>query len=332
MNTPASRSTNDPAKGLSRVDRAIESLAKIPKVAIMSVIGPFFLLVAGYLLWINYGAKHLNKSLYGVLAENIIVTPQPAWIPSPILPEIFQQSDLGRLSTLDRQMSSAVYNAFRLHPWIRRVFRVQPLAGAQVQVDVEYREPLAMVYCEVPSEVDGQDRQNSPELQKPVSTGIQTGGRTMKFLPVDVDGVLLPTKDFKPEQVPQFMLIYAQSAIPLGLEGSEYGDIRIKEALLLCRLLKSHREKLGIERVYVYPDPGSEGPSRWNLELTTRSKKIRWGHPPGMESPGEPGFPAKFRKLSDFLLRPTPSESTQTEYDLVASAKTKLGSLINSAR
>jgi hypothetical protein len=329
MNTPASRSTNDPAKGPSRLELAIESLAKIPKVALVSVFGPFLLLVAGYLLWVNYGAKHLNTSLYGVLAENIIVTPQPAWIPTPILPEVFQQSDLGRLSTLDRQMSAAVYNAFRLHPWIRRVFRVQPLAGAQVQVDVEYREPLAMVYCETSIKIESNKSRDGNRLPKPVSTPIQD--RAISFLPVDADAVLLPTKDFRPEQVPQYMLIYAQSAEPSGLIGSEYGDSRIKEALLLCKLLKDVRETMGIERVYVYSDPASEGPSRWTLEITTKSKKIRWGHPPGMESPGEPGFPAKLRKLGDFLLRPSPSETTQTEYDLVASAKPTLGNLLKPA-
>ncbi len=332
MNNPASRSTNDPAKGSPRWQRALESLARIPKIAFISVLGPFVLLVVGYLLWVNYGAKHLNTSLYGVLAENMIVTPQPAWIQSPVLTEVFQDSDLGRLSTLDRQMSSAVYNAFRKHPWIRKVFRVQKLAGAQVQVDVEYREPLAMVYCEVPNEVDSQERPNATKLQKPVSTPIQKGDRTIAFLPVDVDGVLLPTKDFTREQVPQFMLIYAQSAAPLGMVGGEYGDARVKEALLLCRLLKDDREKMGIERVYVYPDPASEGPSRWTLEITTRTKKIRWGHPPGLESPGEPGSPSKLRKLGDILLRPKPSESSQTEFDLVVSAKPSLNNMLNPSK
>jgi hypothetical protein len=274
MSNPVARSTSDHADGSVSWSRLLESLAKIPKIALVSVIGPVVLLVAGYLLWVNYGAQHLNKSLYGVHAENIILTPQPAWIKSPVLTEVFEGSDLGRLSTLDRQMSAAVWNAFRAHPWIRKVFRVQKLAGAQVRIDVEYREPLAMVYCELPNTQGSNSSRQESQLQKPASTltvqSNQTSDRMISFLPVDVDGVLLPTKDFKPEQVPQFMLIYAQSANPIGLVGGEYGDARIKEALLLCRLLKDVREKMGIEKVYVYPDPASEGPSNWTLELRTK--------------------------------------------------------------
>ncbi len=330
MANPAPRSNNDRSTGASRGQNVLEALAKIPKVTLLSTIGPAVLLVFGYLLWVNYGAKHLNTSLYGLHVENISLTPQPDWIRAPVLEEVFQGSDLSRLSVLDHHMSSAIYDAFRAHPWIRKVFRVNKLGGGQVRVLVEYREPLAMVYCERPkSKVDNASGGTAQRREKPISTSSSPQGandqRNISFLPVDVDGVLLPTKDFQPDQVPKFMLIYAQSAVPLGMIGSEYGDGRIKEALLLCRLIKDVREKMGIERVYVYPDPTSQGPSKWTLDLTTHTKKIHWGHPPGLESPGEPGIPAKLRKLGEFLLNPSATESSLNEIDLVISAKSTLG-------
>lgn len=334
MANPAPRSKDDRGSGNLRVNYWIETLAKIPKVAFISIMGPAFLLVVGYVLWVNYGAKHLNKSLYGLHIENISLTPQPTWIQSSVLTEVFQGSELGRLSVIDRQMTPALYNAFRTHPWIRQVFRAYKLTGAQVRVDVEYREPLAMVYCEISNQEDKSHSVKGQSLNgKPVSaSGVvqnSNSGRRISFLPVDADAVLLPTQDFKPDQVPQFILIYAQDATPIGMIGSEYGDVRIKEALRLCRLLKDVREKFGIERIYVYPDQSSQGPSRWSLEITTKNKKIRWGHPPGLEAPGEPGFPAKLRKLGEFLLNPTQNEVALSEMDLVISAKPTLGSKLS---
>jgi hypothetical protein len=125
-----------------------ELLGKIPRVGLLSILGPSVLLIAGYWLWISYGAKHLDRTRYGLRQENILLTAQPPWIRSPVLEEVYRGSDLGRLNVLDRQMSPTVSTAFQMHPWIRKVFRVQKLAGEQVEVLVEYREPLAMVFEE----------------------------------------------------------------------------------------------------------------------------------------------------------------------------------------
>lgn len=332
MVNPAPRSNNDRSSGAIRGQAVLAALSTIPKISLISVVGPAVLLVLGYLLWINYGAKHLNTSLYGLRAENITLTPQPDWIQSSILDEVYQESDLSRLSVLDHNMSSALYDAFRIHPWVRKVFNVKKLSGMQVRVLVEYREPLAMVYCEPLKSGTEQGPSGKGSTEKPVSTVKHNPANqeqtSVKFLPVDADGVLLPTKDFQSDHILKFMLIYAQSAVPIGNVGSEYGDARIKEALLLCRILKNDRERLGIERVYVYPDANSQGPSRWTLELTTRTKKIHWGHPPGLEAPGEPGFPAKLRKLGEFLLTPKPNETSLNEIDLVVSAKPMLGKML----
>lgn len=327
MPSLTSRSNGDRGSGGARWQRIIGTLSGLPKIALISTLGPALLLVAGYLLWRNYGAAHLNTMLYGVQSQNIVLTPQPVWIRSNVLDEVCEGSNLERLSTLDRQMSAVFYNAFRSHPWIRRVIHVGKAAGGIVRVNVEYREPLAMVYCELPSPPDSLSAataSNEWTVKTSTPSKAPTNNQKISFLPVDAEGVLLPTQDFQPEQVRQFMLIYAQGAVPIGMIGSEYGDARIKEALLLCRLVKDVREKLGLERVYVYADPSGQGPSQWTLELTTRDKRISWGHPPGLESPGEPGFSAKLRKLGDFILSPTSSEATLTELDLVVSAKSAL--------
>jgi hypothetical protein len=307
-----------------------ELLGKIPRVGLLSILGPSVLLIAGYWLWISYGAKHLDRTRYGLRQENILLTAQPPWIRSPVLEEVYRGSDLGRLNVLDRQMSPTVSTAFQMHPWIRKVFRVQKLAGEQVEVLVEYREPLAMVFEEAMAKSSAGWAATRTSLP-PGGEGTaedSTASSSMNFYPVDVDGVLLPTKDFRPEEIPNYMLIYAQGSTPVGKKvGGEYGDSRIREALMICRLVRDERQALELERVYVYQDPDSEGPAKWIFELTTRRKtRVYWGHAPGREVAGEPGSPAKLRKLRELLLNPTPEQASEKSFDLVKLARPMISS------
>lgn len=307
------------------------TLGKVPRVALLSVVGPFLLLVIGYVLWITYGAKHLDRSQYGLREENLHITPQPAWIRSDVRKEVFVGSSLDRLNTLDKQMGPVVYNAFRVHPWIRKVFRVGKISERDVKVLVEYREPIAMIYEE---SVNVESlRSRSTAAGKTASGGFISNvdaesnpRQTFHFFPVDIDGVLLPTKDFLPEQIPNYFLVYAQGSVPRGKKfGGDYGDTRIKEALLLCRALRDDREPLGLEKIYVYPDGGDGLAAHFHLEITTKSgKRIQWGHAPGLETSGEPGAPAKQRKLREILLNPNSPDAAAMEIDLVDKAKARL--------
>jgi hypothetical protein len=335
---PEPETGKEPDRGSSAQWQSfVATLSRIPRVGLISIVGPFVLLVAGYCLWITYGAKHLDQAKYGLKQDDFVLTAQPHWIKSNVLEEIFVGSNLGRLSTLDHQMSATVYNAFRVHPWIRQVFKVQKYSG-NVQVLVEYREPLAMVY-------DESSANSRPAISKsPSDRTAQPGALTsttpstperrpaINFFPVDVDSVMLPTQDFSSDQIPNYFLIYAKGAVPLGKKfGDEYGDARVKEALKLCRLLRDDRESLGLEKVYSYPEVnGGVGP-HCTLEITTKTgKNIRWGHAPGFEIAGEPGAQAKHRKLREILTNPNSPESSAPEIDLVEKAKARLSNLFRS--
>jgi hypothetical protein len=324
-----------PASASPSIGKAIAAtLAKVPRVALISVVGPLMLLVLSYVLWITYGAKHLDRTQYGLREENLLLTPPPAWIRSDVRKEVFTGSRLDRLNTLDNQMGSVVFDAFRKHPWIRKVFNVGKLSGRDIKVLVEYREPLAMIYEQALGQSTPQSRSVENGGSKTPSTELVSGKTSNPsakpsphFFPVDVDGVLLPTKDFLPEQIPNYFLVYSQGSLLQGKKfGADYGDVRVKEALLLCRVLKTDREPLGLERIYVYPDE-TEGPmAHCRLEITTRSgKTILWGHAPGLEEPGEPGAPAKQRKLREILLNHESPDANATEIDLVDKAKARLG-------
>lgn len=291
------------------------SLEKIPRKALLSVLGPVLLVCIGYVAWQRYGAAHLNLAYYGLTADSLIVTDRPAWIRSDVTQDVFKGGSLGRLSLLDRQMSATVYNAFRAHPWVRKVFRVQKESG-QVRIDLEYREPIAMVYYESKTPI------LQPSVQPTTLGGLPEKQNVLEkpthsYLPVDSESVLLPTQDFQPDEVRKYMLIYAKDATPTGLVGAEYGDTRIKEALLLCKLVKSVRDDLLLERVYIYPDASRSVPTKWLLEITTSSgKRIQWGHAPGLEQPGEAGMIAKLQKMTQFLRSPSPSQAGLNELDV----------------
>jgi len=298
------------------------------------VIGPLVLLIGGYFAWIQYGAPNLDRAVYGLKAENLIVTSKPAWIDANVTQEVFQGADLGRLSVLDREMSATVFNAFRTHPWIRKVFRVQKISGCQVEINVEYREPLAMIYWEMPNGLQPQNASStvmtggSPDgdTRNEPAQGIgQPSEKSASFVPVDLDGVLLPWRDFGSDEVLRYWLIYAKNASTSGRVGADYGDVRVKAALRLCLLLKEHREKLGLERIYVYPSANPDNSptgSKWILEVTTRNnQRFLWGNPPGLESAGEPNSLAKAERLIQLTQRPTSDQSKLVEFDLSKASK-----------
>lgn len=307
------------------------TLSKVPRVGLISIAGPVVLLVVGYLLWINYGASHLDRSRYGLKSENISITPPPPWIQESIVDQVFKEADLGRLSTLDKQMTEVVSHAFRIHPWVRQVFRVHKFAGGQVGILVEYREPMAMVYEGGESKLTTPIAHNEPAPSVGRIASNETGEveDDALFLPVDVDGVLLPTNDFTRDSIRNYFLVYAHGAVRSGKKfGTDYGDVRIRDALQLCRLLRDDRARLELEKIYVYPDPSRNPAIRSTLEITTKSgKRIHWGRPPGFEIPGEPGAPAKHRKLIEVLSNPDSPHATATDIDLVEVAKAKISNL-----
>lgn len=271
----------------------------IPKAAILSMVGPMALLLAGYLGWRFYGAKALDTTYYALKQENIHISDKPSWLKSDIVTEVFEQSDLGRMSLLDEQTAAVIAKAFDNHPWVKKTHRVHRMAGGQIMINAEFRQPLAMVHCQA-------------------ETNASTGSMDQEsFLPVDADGVLLPTKDFSQDDIPNYLLIYAQNirASHYPRVGMILADPQITEAILLCRFLAPLRAQ-GITKlssIYVYPNTGSN--SRWKLELTTKGgPRIMWGSAPSHESSTEPTANTKLKRLVDLIS--DSAKWAQSEVDL----------------
>lgn len=260
----------------------------ITRTALISIIGPAALLVFGYIGWMQFAANKVDSAYFGLRAEEISLTPRPAWIQSDIVQEVFEGSKLNEVSRLNHQACATVARAFDLHPWVRRTIRVKKLSDS-IAVDVEYRKPVAMVA------VLTEENSRQPS----------------GYYPIDSEGVLLPTGDFSADSAIQdYFLIYTLNTnLNSNTVGSVFGDARILEAAKLCELLEPLKEPLSLERIYVYQDAQMSGRSRWIFELSSQSKnalpaeKYVWGHAPGAEVGGELEATEKIKSLLDYRAR-----------------------------
>ncbi len=294
MSSPAQKSFRERFAGIWQY---------VPGGALLFAIVPLVLL--SYLGWFYYGAQHLDQALYALTAEHLTVTSQPAWIPtSNVRQEVFQRARLDRISLLDPKANATIAQAFEAHPWIRSTTRVTKVAGGKVAVDVVYRQPLAMVYCQPRS----LDAQSAPQTVK------EPG-----FFPVDAEGIMLPIEDFSQAQVLEYFLIMADNATPSGQIGMAFGDVRIANALKVCGLLESERRRQKLQRVYVEQDHRSSGDSPWIIVLETTDKhQIVWGHMPGAEGMGEPSAPEKLRTLWAWLETQREAQATGKSLNLLS--------------
>ena len=96
--------------------------------------------------------------------------------------------------------------------------------------------------------------------------------------------------------------------MPPSEVGMTYSDTRIKQAILLCRLLESARVELRLAGITVERDDRMGGPSPWILHIRTSDNRlINWGHAPGNEAPGEPTPQEKFTTLVKWHADPSSS-------------------------
>ncbi len=251
------------------------------------------LLVISYFAWRHWGAHHVDQALYALRLENLVTTPQPTWIRnSKVRDEVFHSGGLGQLSLLDPQASATIAHAFESHSWVQRTTYVKKNSDGKVNVDIVYRRPVAMVYY-------------------PGSSEVIPG-----FFPVDEEGVVLPKSDFDSSQVTSFFMIYADGAAPPNDIGMAFSDIRVRQALALCRFLEPSRIELRLEGIYVERDLRMGGPSPWIMRIrTSDNRAITWGHAPGVEMNGEPDAQTKLAAL----LRWHNSSNSTIEIDLTKS-------------
>ncbi|KAA5546903.1 FtsQ-type POTRA domain-containing protein [Roseiconus nitratireducens] len=244
------------------IRRLLRRLVKAP--AAWSLIWPLLLIVASYFAMTRWYAEYLADQYRSIDPQLVSVSQPHRYVRSDIVDEVYRATDLAKLSPLDRQATAKLASAFASHPWVRHVQSVRKLPGGKVDVQLEYRVPVAVFH--VTSD------------KHPVDSNL--------YFVLDGEGVLLPTEKMTLDDTPDFIHIEVREAYPSGEEGTPFGDRRVESAALLAKLLMAVREQIRIAKITVSGDPRMNLVPQLEL-ITGNNTRLFWGSPPGMEQPGE---------------------------------------------
>jgi hypothetical protein len=247
-----------------------------PRIGRLLVIGALIAGLGGgivYFAWRQVRDHVVGGSEYQVDPEKIAVTPPPPWIRSDVRAEALQDASAGGpLSLLDSNLTIRMASAFAAHPWVGRVERVSKRYPASVEVVVSYRKPVAMVEV--------------------------TGGA----LPVDADGVVLPSRDFANGEAEQYPRIDEIHTTPTGPMGVRWADPAVLGGARIAAALATDWQSLGLFRVV----PTDRKPARSGFEyeyvLYTRAgTRVDWGRAPSNDSAGELPLATKIARLREYV-------------------------------
>jgi hypothetical protein len=227
-----------------------------------------FLASAAMLAWRKYGPEIANNPRYYLDEEKVEVTNPPNWIRTDVKSEVFRNKGLHELSLLDRGLVSKIADAFALHPWVAEVKQVRKHAS-RVVVSLEYRQPIAMI--KVP---DG-------------------------LIPVDKEGVLLPTDDFSRGEIRSCLRVNIPNVSPYTDAGIAWEDQRVIDAARLADAWGENWKKLKLYEIVANERPDDPMNRRATFfELRTKlGSRIVWGHAPGKEHDNEASAETKIEAL-----------------------------------
>jgi hypothetical protein len=194
---------------------------------------------------------------------------------------------------LDQQLVLQVKQAFGVQPWVRRVLLVNKRYPSTVEIELEYRRPVAMV--EIPA-------------------GMFPDYNYEGLLPVDQEGYLLPV-EVSEQEAQRYPKIGGIDSSPAGPPGNPWGDPRVAEAAEIVLLLEPLWEPLGLYKVEVPPRRSPiDGPLPEDFVLVTRQRRrFQWGSAPGKERAGEERGVDKADGLKLFLEQKGPLDNLKTE-------------------
>ena len=239
--------------------------------------------VLAALAWAGQGAWRLaqgplqNDARYLVTAQSIQISTPPPWVREDVRSQAVARAGLqGPLSVLDSaQLPARLAEAFRLEPWVKSVQRVEVIASNQVQVDVKWRQPIAVVELAADSRVT--------------------------LLPVDDQGVRLPEpglSEAELRRLPRITPVYHAPTV-----GDTWTDPQVTGALLLVCRLHQDWARLSLANVTPSVRPEIRGDQQfYHYELLTiGGTHIVWGAAPHVIAPDEPAFDVKLARLKQFV-------------------------------
>jgi hypothetical protein len=222
----------------------------------------------GAAVWPRVAALVAGRDEAILVPDAIELRGKAPWVKADIRAEALRASSLDQpLPLHDPELPVRLARAFDMHPWVRRVVRVDVRHPAAATVEVECREPVAMV-------------------------GVDGG-----LLAVDAEGYVLPSADFTAESAAGYPRLTGIGSSPQGPEGALWGDAAVEEGATLARVIGPEWGTLGlVECRPAAAEPGSTAGRAWEL-VDGEGRVIRFGSAPGRESVGEPSAAAKVARL-----------------------------------
>lgn len=215
-----------------------------------------------------------QRDEYRIATSQIQIPEPPRWVPTTLLDQIIEQSDLPEnVSVLNKGLAKQIANAFEQHPWVQGDVRVEISVPARIEVQFEYRRPVAMVE-------------------------IQDG-----FYAVDDAAILLPPRDFPASDIEAYPRIVGMNTTPLSGIGSTWGDARVLGASRIAVALTPWWRDWKLKSIVV-PERHSARQTYDDLEFvvtTQGGSRIIWGRPPGNDHPLEIADEEKIKRLKKFL-------------------------------
>ncbi len=232
---------------------------------------------------------HDNRQ-YRLQTSQIEITPPPRWVPADLAEQVARRAELpDEISLLDKDITRRVAEAFERHPWVKGRVRVSTSVPARMRVELEYREPVAMVRV----------------------------ASTKDLYPIDADATLLPSADFAPAEIPKYPLIDNVATAPRSAEGTAWKDVSVVAAARLAVLLKPYWQQFGLQSIRV-PE-GSNNQLAWddlNLQLATLGgSRVIWGRAPGAKHPGELPAEKKIERIKRYIEHHGPFDAAHGPYE-----------------
>ncbi|MCH8044859.1 MAG: hypothetical protein IID44_14190 [Planctomycetes bacterium] len=227
-------------------------------------------------LWDNIGGEILTGPEYYVDPQDIQITPPPRWVHSDVKGEVLENRGLSEpLWIFDEGLAKRIADEFLLHPWVAEVVRVRKHHPAAIEVELTYRKPVAMVMAADES----------------------------RLLPVDVNAVVLPRKDFSEVEIERYPRIATVRSRPQAPVGEAWQDPHVLDGAKIGAALLEVWKKLRLAQIVpVETDRRRSGRRDRIYALETRrGKRIVWGHVPGAETLGELNAEEKVAKLLRYV-------------------------------
>lgn len=233
---------------------------------------------AGNLAWKHYLPAIARHPQYQITAAHVRVTAPPPWIRADVKSEVLRDSSLiGKLSVIDdrEQLQKRVRDAFTFHPWVESVGTIRIDLPASLDVELQYRRPIAAVET-----VDH---------------------ATVSYLPIDPHGVRLPETDFTDYERRSLPRISGVTGVPSV--GDRWADERVLNAAELAAKLSDVWGQLRLVEIVPSMHAHVRGDaSFFAFEImTSGGTRIVWGAAPGREQDAaESPFEAKRKRLLEY--------------------------------